>query len=42
MRDLDKGAMGKRIRQIRLGASLRQWELAKLLGTTPHTVMARP
>ena len=38
MRDLDKGAMGKRIRQIRLGASLRQWELAKLLGTTQSAV----
>jgi len=38
MRDLDKGAMGGRIRQIRLGASLRQWELAKLLGTTQSAV----
>jgi transcriptional regulator with XRE-family HTH domain len=38
MRDLDKGAMGKRIRQIRLGANLRQWELAKLLGTTQSAV----
>jgi transcriptional regulator with XRE-family HTH domain len=38
MRDLDKGAMGRRIRQIRLGASLRQWELAKLLGTTQSAV----
>ena len=32
MQDLDKEAMGRRIRQIRLGAKLRQWELAKLLG----------
>jgi transcriptional regulator with XRE-family HTH domain len=38
MQDLDKGAMGRRIRQIRLGASLRQWELAKLLGTTQSAV----
>jgi transcriptional regulator with XRE-family HTH domain len=38
MQDLDKIAMGKRIRQIRLGARLRQWELAKLLGTTQSAV----
>lgn len=38
MQDLDKEAMGRRIRQIRLGASLRQWELAKLLGTTQSAV----
>ena len=38
MQELDKGAMGRRIRQIRLGASLRQWELAKLLGTTQSAV----
>jgi transcriptional regulator with XRE-family HTH domain len=38
MQDLDKGAMGKRIRQIRLAANLRQWELAKLLGTTQSAV----
>ncbi len=38
MQDLDKAAMGKRIRQIRLGARLRQWELAKLLGTTQSAV----
>ena len=38
MQELDKGAMGGRIRQIRLGASLRQWELAKLLGTTQSAV----
>ena len=30
--------MGARIRQIRLGAKLRQWELAKLLGTTQSAV----
>jgi transcriptional regulator with XRE-family HTH domain len=38
MQDLDKAAMGRRIRQIRLGATLRQWELAKLLGTTQSAV----
>ncbi len=38
MQDIDKAAMGRRIRQIRLGASLRQWELAKLLGTTQSAV----
>jgi transcriptional regulator with XRE-family HTH domain len=30
--------MGRRIRRIRLGAKLRQWELAKLLGTTQSAV----
>jgi transcriptional regulator with XRE-family HTH domain len=38
MRDLDKAAMGKRIRQIRLAAGLRQWELARMLGTTQSAV----
>ena len=38
MQELDKAALGKRIRQIRLGARLRQWELAKLLGTTQSAV----
>jgi transcriptional regulator with XRE-family HTH domain len=38
MQEIDKAAMGRRIRQIRLGASLRQWELAKLLGTTQSAV----
>jgi len=38
MRDLDKGAMGQRIRQIRLGAELRQWELARRLGTTQSAI----
>jgi transcriptional regulator with XRE-family HTH domain len=38
MQDLDKEAMGRRIRQIRLGAGLRQWELAKMLGTTQSAV----
>lgn len=30
--------MGRRIRQIRLGVGLRQWELAKRLGTTQSAV----
>ena len=38
MRELNKAEMGRRIRQIRLGAKLRQWELAKLLGTTQSAV----
>jgi len=38
MQDLDKQAMGKRIRQIRLAAGLRQWELARMLGTTQSAV----
>jgi transcriptional regulator with XRE-family HTH domain len=38
MRELDKEAMGRRIRQIRLAAGLRQWELARLLGTTQSAV----
>ncbi len=38
MRELIKAEMGQRIRQIRLGAKLRQWELAKLLGTTQSAV----
>lgn len=38
MKDIDKAAMGKRIRQIRLRAGLRQWELAKILGTTQSAV----
>jgi len=38
MQELDKAEMGKRIRQIRLGASMRQWELARLLGTTQSAV----
>jgi transcriptional regulator with XRE-family HTH domain len=38
MRELDKAAMGKRIRQIRLAAGLRQWELARMLGTTQSAV----
>lgn len=38
MENLDKIAMGKRIRQIRTRAGLRQWELAKLLGTTQSAV----
>jgi transcriptional regulator with XRE-family HTH domain len=38
MQELNKAAMGRRIRQIRLAAKLRQWELAKLLGTTQSAV----
>ena len=38
MDDLDKIAMGKRIRQIRSRANLRQWELAEILGTTQSAV----
>lgn len=38
MRELDKAAMGRRIRAIRLGAGLRQWELARILGTTQSAV----
>ena len=38
MRELDKAAMGRRIREIRLGAGLRQWELARILGTTQSAV----
>jgi transcriptional regulator with XRE-family HTH domain len=36
--ELDKSAMGRRIRQIRLRADLRQWELARLLGTTQSAI----
>lgn len=38
MRELDKTALGLRIRQIRLGAGLRQWELARRLGTTQSAI----
>ena len=38
MRELDKTAMGRRIREIRLGAGLRQWELARILGTTQSAI----
>jgi len=38
MRELDKAAMGRRIREIRLDAGLRQWELARILGTTQSAV----
>jgi transcriptional regulator with XRE-family HTH domain len=36
--DLDRVGMGARIRRIRQAAKLRQWELAKLLGTTQSAV----
>ncbi|MCP3979883.1 MAG: helix-turn-helix transcriptional regulator [bacterium] len=38
MQELDRAEMGKRIRQIRLAAGLRQWELARMLGTTQSAV----
>jgi transcriptional regulator with XRE-family HTH domain len=38
MQDLDRAAMGRRVKQIRLGAGMRQWELAKILGTTQSAV----
>ncbi len=38
MHDLDKSGIGGRIRQIRAQAGLRQWELARLLGTTQSAV----
>jgi transcriptional regulator with XRE-family HTH domain len=38
MQELDKVGMGQRIRQIRTAAGLRQWELARLLGTTQSAV----
>jgi len=38
MRELDKTAMGRRIKQIRLARGYRQWELAGLLGTTQSAV----
>ena len=38
MQELDKTAMGSRIREIRLAAGLRQWELAQRLGTTQSAV----
>jgi transcriptional regulator with XRE-family HTH domain len=38
LEELDKAELGKRIRQIRLGRGLRQWELARRLGTTQSAV----
>ena len=38
MIELDKTAMGGRIKQIRLQTGMRQWELARLLGTTQSAV----
>jgi len=38
MDDLDKRAMGRRIRLIRISAGLKQWELAGRLGTTQSAV----
>lgn len=36
--ELDKAAMGRRIKQVRVQAGMRQWELARLLGTTQSAV----
>jgi transcriptional regulator with XRE-family HTH domain len=38
MQEIDKSAMGQRIKRIRQGAGMRQWELARLLGTTQSAV----
>lgn len=38
MREIDKAAMGGRIREIRSHSGLRQWELARLLGTTQSAI----
>src|SRR6185295_6180637 len=38
MDDLDKVALGERVRRIRIEAGLRQWELARRLGTTQSAV----
>ncbi len=38
MREIDRRAVGERIREIRLHAGLRQWEMARLLGTTQSAV----
>jgi transcriptional regulator with XRE-family HTH domain len=38
MIELDKAALGRRIKQIRLQEGMRQWELARLLGTTQSAV----
>jgi transcriptional regulator with XRE-family HTH domain len=38
MDDLDKAALGERVRRIRTEAGLRQWELARRLGTTQSAV----
>ena len=36
--DIDKLAMGKRIKEIRKANGLRQWQLAQILGTTQSAV----
>lgn len=38
MQEIDKQAMGRRIREIRRQTGLRQWELARLLGTTQSAI----
>lgn len=38
MNGIDKVSMGKRIKEIRKAAGLRQWQLAQILGTTQSAV----
>jgi transcriptional regulator with XRE-family HTH domain len=38
MREVDRRALGQRIRQVRQAAGLRQWELAERVGTTQSAV----
>jgi transcriptional regulator with XRE-family HTH domain len=38
MSEIDKQAMGRRIKEIRKAAALRQWQLAQILGTTQSAV----
>jgi len=38
MNGIDKAAMGRRIKEIRKGAGMRQWQLAQILGTTQSAV----
>src|SRR5512137_3188045 len=38
MREIDRPSVGRRIREIRRESGLRQWELARLLGTTQSAI----
>jgi transcriptional regulator with XRE-family HTH domain len=38
MREIDRPSVGRRIREIRRQSGLRQWELARLLGTTQSAI----
>ena len=38
MREIDRPSVGRRIREIRRLSKLRQWELARLLGTTQSAI----